>query len=354
MNKPSIRSCLALSCAAVLQTAAAQSFFPDPRPFTVTQPCDATLSIRTQRDPVALTVGQAYTALGENKPAGSTHAFIEFDGERRWVALNCGRYADDGPPSGGTDDEGGNDCLPFFDDIDNPLPVGFGGRADLTPPPPVLDAFDRAVNDLCGAPGHRVPRDAFRTLLRDHTEVLTALRAFTGDRVFADRPAPTDEAAFLNDLADAWFNIHAFDHIFCGEPDPGGQIGGLHFHGRYWQLQQDGLACRLSNDQQAEVVPGAIYTFGARMQVGGDSAQSPIKGYGYTLSAMDILKVATRAFLENPTTNNQSTACLLDLSDDGKAFVTVFVRRANGIRTFYPDATPSASDPPCEHTLAVQ
>ncbi len=345
----SIVQYLTLLCAVVVQSATAQTFFPDPRTFTVTQPCDATVSIRTQRDPVPLTVDQAYTALGENKPTGATHAFITFDSERRWVALECGQYADVPVTNGGED----GDCLPFFDDIDNPLAVGFGGVVDLTPPPPPLNAFDLAVNAVCGAPGKQVSRDEFKALLRNHAEVLTALRAFTGDRVFAGRPAPADEQAFLNDLADAWFNIHAFDHIFCGEPDPGGKIGGLHFHGRYLQLQQDDLACRLGNDHKAEVVPGVIYTMGVRMPIDGDSARSPVKGYGYTLSAEEILNVVTRAFRENPTTSSRSTACLLDLSDDGKTFVTVFVRRANGIRTFYPDATPAADDPACRNALTV-
>ena len=79
---------------------------------------------------------------------------------------------------------------------------------------------------------------------------------------------------------------------------------------------------------------------GAKIKVNGGEASSRIKGYGLTLSAADILKVATKAFAENPTASTESKGCLLPLEDEGKQFTTVFVRRAGGIRTFYPDATP--------------
>ncbi|MGA7981444.1 MAG: hypothetical protein WCA32_14650, partial [Chromatiaceae bacterium] len=58
------------------------------------------------------------------------------------------------------------------------------------------------------------------------------------------------------------------------------------------------------------------------------------------LSAEDILKVATRALAENPTSSASSTGCLLRVSDDDSDFPAIFVRRKSGIRSFYPDATP--------------
>jgi hypothetical protein len=73
-----------------------------------------------------------------------------------------------------------------------------------------------------------------------------------------------------------------------------------------------------------------------------------VKGYGLTLSAEDIFKVATRAFAENPSRSDSSQGCLLAVEDDGKRFTTVFVRRRKGIRTFFPDATPNTGrDPAC-------
>ena len=84
----------------------------------------------------------------------------------------------------------------------------------------------------------------------------------------------------------------------------------------------------------------------------GNLARHATKGYGLTLSASDMLKVVTRAFAENPSSGKDSTACLLPITDDGKSFTTVFVRRAAGIRTFYPDATPAHDDPACQAAIS--
>jgi hypothetical protein len=148
---------------------------------------------------------------------------------------------------------------------------------------------------------------------------------------------------------------YGFDHIFCGEPAAGGSIGGLHFRGRYLQLQEQGLACRLPNNRgNEEIVPGTIYTLGVVMQVNGATARQSIKGYGLTLSAEDIFKVVTRGFGENPTQSSSSQGCLLTVEDDGARFVTVFVRRKLGVRTFFPDATPDRGrNPDCAAEIVV-
>jgi hypothetical protein len=93
---------------------------------------------------------------------------------------------------------------------------------------------------------------------------------------------------------------------------------------------------------------------GVRMKVGSGLAESPVKGYGLTLSAEDILKVATRALAENPTSSASSTGCLLLVSDDDYDFPAIFVRRKNGIRTFYPDATPDPRrNDSCRHPIVL-
>ena len=113
------------------------------------------------------------------------------------------------------------------------------------------------------------------------------------------------------------------------------------------QLENDGLAGRVaSNSFNEEVVPGAIYTVGAIVKVGTGTAQSNIKGYGYTLNAEDILKIGALAYKKNPNTSSTNQACSWTTTDDGKTFQSVFVRRSGGIRTFYPDATPSGN-PAC-------
>lgn len=332
---------------------AAQMTFPQPRNFVVDQACSAYTSLKKSSEPLALTPSTPYRALAENKANDATHALLQLPEGQRWVALSCGHYADNvqaptaAPPGTATDS-----CLPFFDNTDNPLKLKGNTSADITPVAPTLDAFDLAINQTCGAVGKAVSETEFKTLLQNHQNVLTDLMAFTGGKVFAQRPAHTDPTAYLNDLTEAWFSLKAFDHIFCGELD-GGKIGGLHFHGRYLQLQESGAACRMDNYRQNEVVPGVIYTMGVTLKTAdGNLARHATKGYGLTLSASDMLKVVTRAFAENPSSGKDSTACLLPITDDAKSFTTVFVRRAAGIRTFYPDATPAHDDPACQAAIS--
>ncbi|WP_407891223.1 EndoU domain-containing protein [Scytonema sp. NUACC26] len=52
----------------------------------------------------------------------------------------------------------------------------------------------------------------------------------------------TSDAQFLEDLTNIWFNVKGFDHVFCGEPVAGGSIDGLHYVGRYVELQEKGLS----------------------------------------------------------------------------------------------------------------
>ncbi|MGK7926323.1 MAG: EndoU domain-containing protein [Spirulina sp.] len=335
------------------QPAFAQVFFPAPKDFTVTRACNAVRSIRKGSEPVALNVGETYPALGTNKTREASYAYINVNGDRKWVALNCGIFDDSTsvptpPQPEPTPQRDQRALLPFFDTEDNPVCLPKSGCVDVTPEPPALDDFDLAVNEVCGKPGKVVSRQEFKALMNGHPEVLAELRNYTDGKVYGDRATPETTADYLDDLTEAWFNVHGFDHIFCGEPIPGGKIGGLHYYGRYLDLQQKELAGRLdNNERREEVEEGVIYTLGAVMNVNGERAVSRIKGYGYTLSAKDLLALATKAFADNPTISNRSTACILNVNDDGQNFATVFVRRSRGIRTFFPDATPSDRDPAC-------
>lgn len=335
-----------------LPAALAQVPFPEPRKFVVEKPCTAYSSISKKKHGKALEVCKSYTAIGENKRQGGTHAFIEVGNQSKWVALSCGHYEDEGSASSKCGGGGNNaSCLPFFDNVDNPVKIKVGGKVDMTPPAPALNAFDLAVNATCGPAGKIVSEDEFKSLMRAHPEVLDRIKNFTQGRVFANHTVPESTEAYLDDLTSAWFEIKAFDHIMCGQPEAGKAIGGLHFYGRYLQLQQSGEACRTANFQENEAVPDVLYSMGASMKAAnGGTAKSPVKGYGLTLNAEDMLKAATRAFAENPTQSMDSTACMLPISDDGKQFTAVFVRRASGIRTFYPDATP-ANDTACSKAI---
>ncbi|GET42369.1 EndoU domain-containing protein [Microseira wollei] len=232
--------------------------------------------------------------------------------------------------------------LPFFDNINNPVTgLGYGSPADVTPPPPVLNSFDLAVNQLCGAPGKVVSEDAFKTMMNNNTTVLENIKANVGGYLVSGH---TSNQEFLEDLTAIWFKAQGFDHVFCGEPNKGGSIGGLHYAARYLDLQNKGLAGRLANNtRNQEVMAGAVYTIGAVMKVGNGISQSSIKGYPYTLNAEEILAKAALAYKNNPNTSPSNKVCLLSVTDENKTFKAVFVTKNSAIRTFYPDATPDNS-----------
>jgi hypothetical protein len=299
----------------------------------LTKACDATTSI-SGKNSVHLTVDRIYEVTGLNKNKNATYAYITVPGSGSlWVALKCGTLGKGTTPV----PTNNSNFLPFFDNINNPINVAVGGKQDITPPPPTLSEFDLAVNELCGEPGTAVNSGGFKAILNEFPDVLANIKARVGGSITRGNTA---DSKFINDLTNLWFKTEGFDHVFCGEAT-GDTIGGLHFVGRYLDLQNKGLAGRLPGaDNKAEVEPGAVYTLGAVMEVGNRKIQSPVKGYGYTMSAEDILAIATKAYKDNPPSGTATKACLLSVTDDGKTFDTVFVTKENSIRTIYPDATP--------------
>lgn len=347
---------LGLGALVLATSASAQVYFSQANEFVLDRACDAVTSIKKHSNISTLAAGQIFPALGTNREPNPTHAYLQIGAEKKWVELSCGHYSKL-PTATETEAPSAtivaNNCLPFFDNSNNPVKLK-NGLADITPPAPSLDTFGQAVNAVCGSAGTKVSPEAFKQMLRNHSEVLARIKSFTQDKVFANRPAKTNPEDYLHDLTEAWFAVHAFEHIFCGEPEANGPIGGLHYVGRYLQLQQTGEACRMDNLRQNEVIPNVLYSMGVIMRFGNYTARSSIKGYGLTLSAEDLLKLGTRAFAENPTESRDKTlACLLPVQDEGQNFTTVFARRNSGIRTFYPDATPSATDPTCQQGLSL-
>jgi hypothetical protein len=192
------------------------------------------------------------------------------------------------------------------------------------------------VGKIYHALGATVTPSGFRSMLTAHPDVLERIREFTKGRVYSERSAPTGRGGYLDDLTEALFSANGFAHIFCGEAGRSGSVGGLHFRGRYLQVQRKGVACRRPDNRSSEEVAlGAVYSVGVRIQTNGRFTESERKGYGLTLGADDFLKVVTRAFVENPASGRSNEGCLLTVEDDGKRFKAVFVRRNQGIRTFY-------------------
>ena len=338
----------------------AQALFTAPLEFKINKSCNAYDSIKKENNPATLQIGKTYISFGENKATGATHSYIEIEGRKKWVKLECGSYINNKPdfkhpaqtrsknPAG---NKSSTACLKFFDNDINPVKTSQGFK-DITPPAPPLNKFDKDVLNFCGAPGKVTTAEGFKSLMNANPAVLKNIFDFTAGKVFQEKKKHTDINTYLNDLASAWYSLHAFDHIFCGEKN-GRSIGGLHFYGRYQQLEGTGEICRMNNFGSNEVIEGTIYSMGVEMKLGNnETIRHSIKGYGLTLNASDILLSATKAFSENHTNSNKSEHCILRLNDGDAMYDMVFVRRNNGIRTYYPDATPDKNQP-CKKAISL-
>lgn len=166
-------------------------------------------------------------------------------------------------------------CEPFFDD--DPATA-------YRPPAPALDAFDRAVLRACGPIRGRATAAEFEALILDHISLIRP-------RLPAEWRA-LDDRAIHRRLAAIWLGENGFDHVFCGEWQKG-RIGGLHFRGRYLQLQREAAACFRATDR-LEVDPGRIYAIGVTSADGAEFA--PIKSYALAQSALDVLALGTAGF----------------------------------------------------------
>jgi Bacterial EndoU nuclease len=228
---------------------------------------------------------------------------------------------------------------PFFDNIDNPEFHHFprGIEVDITPPPPDLSDFDRDVLQVCGKLGNRVQAEDFQALLRAYPEIIQQIQIAVDGEIF---PGRNTDAEFLADLTEIWFKLHGFEHIFCGNIHKG-QLKGMHYVGRYLQLQEQGLAGKLPNNHhQEETIEGAIYTIGVLLKYGSRLLIDRRNGYALVSDAAELLIAATQAFKLKNRPNSVCTFPVID-ADSGHTYPAVFVKEDNAIVTFYPDATPT-------------
>ena len=305
--------------------------------FVAAESCPALESIRREANPGAVRTapGQSYAVRGLNREDGD---YVQVDvpnaePRARWVSVACGklaRNADPGrrAPSARPDP----DLAPFFDENDQPN--------DPAPRPPALSAFDRAMLGVCGPWGSNPRQEAFRTALDD------AALAPDVERIFAALAGSVlgprrESAAFKDELASVWFAEGGFRHVFCGEPS-GGTIGGLHFAGRYLEMQQEGWGGLADRCEGAEIAP-PIYTIGVRYRIArGGWRVACRKGYALSLDASEILVEATRALKLMLPRASGKAMCLHKVEEPKeRAFLAVFVIKNRAVRTFYPDASPS-------------
>jgi hypothetical protein len=232
---------------------------------------------------------------------------------------------------------------PFFDSMDNPEIHNFprGVAVDITPLPPELSPFDRDVLQVCGNLGDRVHAEDFKALLTANPEIFLRIQTAVKGEIFPGRNTATE---LLEDLTKIWFDRDGFEHIFCGSIDRG-QLKGMHYVGRYLQLQEQGLAGKLPyNQQQEETIEGVVYTIGVLLKYGDRVLIDRRTGYALVTDAIELLIAATLAFKAKSRVRSVCTFSVVD-ADSGHTYPAVFVKEDNAIVTFYPDVTPT--DRPC-------
>lgn len=324
---------LAGLCAAIAP--AASAYAPAEGVFAAEAACPALVSIRRESNPgdVATVPGRSYVARALNR-IGGDHVQIEIPEAApplRWVRLSCGTLRPAAAPARA------GAFAPFFDEID-------AGPGDPTPPPPRLGPFDRALLAVCGPWGSRPSRQAFRRMLDDPglAAEVSALYASL-DRAVLDGPASPDR--FKDELTALWFRAGGFAHIFCGEPGPGG-VGGLHFAGRYYEMQQRGWGGLAAASACRREIAPPVYTLGLRyrMPSGAIGTACP-KGYAHGLDAAALLGATTRAARQAAARGLRDGMCLAAVEDAGVArHVAVLVLDRGAVRSFYPDASPRCDD----------
>jgi Bacterial EndoU nuclease len=231
--------------------------------------------------------------------------------------------------------------IPFFDRIDNSERHYFPHEVevDITPLPPELSAFDRDVLQVCGNLGDRVDAQDFIELLTAYPQILKLIKAAVNGEIFSGRNSDTE---FIADLTEVWFKRDGFEHIFCGTIDDG-QLKGMHYAGRYLQLQELGVAGRLpDNHHQEETIAGVVYTLGVLLKHGDRFIVDRRNGYALVTDAAELLVAATVAFKSRSKSRSVINFPVVD-ADSGHTYSAVFVKEDNAIVTFYPDATPTDS-----------
>ena len=329
----------AVLVAAVLWAAAgtATAFVEVSGVFVAEDRCQALDSIRRETNPgnILTIPGQSYPARALNREDGD-FIYVEVANavpRLRWVSVACGElFRQDEPRRPDEPDETTAGFAPFFDTDDRPN--------DPTPRPPSLNAFDRAMLRVCGDWGSRPTRTTFRAVLDE------AALAADVDRIYQALEGsilgPRSElAGFKEELTSVWFDEDGFRHIFCGEPS-GGTIGGLHFVGRYLEMQERGWGGLAARCNKTEIAP-PVYTFGVRYRIarGGLRTACP-KGYALNLDAGEILIETTKAFKLMLPRASGKAMCLHSVAEaNERPYLAVFVIKNGAIRTFYPDASPT-------------
>ena len=196
--------------------------------------------------------------------------------------------------------------------------------------------------EVCGPWGSRPRARDFRAML-DRPEVEPEVADLYDGLDRSVRGGKVPLRRFKDELTAVWFDAGGFEHVFCGEPRAD-ELGGLHYRGRYLDLQEQGIAGLMSGAEcRATEVEPPVYTVGVRYRLpgGGPLRTACPKGYAYDLGAARPAARRDHGLSRTPTAA-RAEMCLEEIAAPvGDAYFAVVVVRGDAIRTFYPDLSPA-------------
>ena len=233
------------------------------------------------------------------------------------------------------DEENVDKCMQFFDSDPS---------THAQPEAPSLERFGKSILRACGPIRGCVSEREFEALICDHLDEL--------DKFLPKKWKNFSRPEIVAKLKQIWFKHNGFNHVFCGEWEDR-TINGLHYRGRYLQLQTENTACYTKSSDE-EILDDHIYTIGVTSADGANTHSK--KGYALQQSATELFILGISAFEKciqdegdwKPyKTTFDKSFYIKSLSAEAEIHYRVICKATTpndattyGILTIYPDVTP--------------
>ena len=308
--------------------------------FTASKQCEMYNSLKhhTNTGGLHTVAGQSYKIKQEN----DDYIYVGLPQEYtvpRWIKKSCGVI--EGDTKVGIKQK---KHVTSAKDKDHFIPFFANAKDHITkdqPIIPTLTEFDHAVLKACGGWGDLVTRSNLNTLFAGK-----ALQSIYKELNHTIITKDADIDTFAKELISIWLDHRGFEHVMCGQPHSH-TLGGLHYVGRYLQMQQNKWG-GLNATCNKEEIKGPIYTIGVDFITSkGTIATKCPSGYDYNMNVYHTIVEGTKTFKEvyNKKGKDWKGACI----SSNKQGDFVFVKGNDAIVTFYPDASPSASLKSCNN-----
>ena len=154
-------------------------------------------------------------------------------------------------------------------------------------------SIDKDVLRICGKWGNGVSNQDLHSLFENYPDITNKLLSI-------------DDSLNINKLVKLWTNNDGFEHVFCGEKEEDGDLGGLHYAPRYKELYEIGVISMCPPNKADcfdifnEVVPEkGIYSIPVSYINNENKWKlKPVNGYNIEMNANEILYQATKGYFD--------------------------------------------------------